>query len=81
MLISCGFGAWVCSDAKDHRCHVNKVNQCKEFFQVGINEIMEHVDSNGIQSHWILTVKVASFRESKRRVQSSIRNIRFKNDR
>lgn len=39
---------------------------------------MEHVDSNGIQSHWILTIKVTIFRESKRRVQSSTRNTKLK---
>lgn len=48
------------------RAQVNKVNPRKEFFRVGINDIMEHVESNGIQAHWTLTAKAASFRESQR---------------
>lgn len=57
------------------RAQVNKVNPCKEFFRVGINEIMEHVESAGIQAHWTLTAKAASFRESQRIEQSLLGNM------
>ena len=56
------------------RAQVNKVNPRKEFFRVGINDIMAHVESNGIQAHWTLTAKAASFRESQRIEQSLLRN-------
>ena len=56
------------------RAQVNKVNPRKEFFRVGINEIMEHVESTGIQAHWTLTAKAASFRESQRIEQSLLGN-------
>lgn len=56
------------------RAQVNKVNPRKEFFRVGINDIMAHVESNGIQAHWTLTAKAASFRESQRIEQSLLGN-------
>ena len=56
------------------RAQVNKVNPRKEFFRVGINEIMEHVDGSGIQAHWTLAAKAASFRESQRIEQSLLGN-------
>ena len=56
------------------RAQVNKVNPRKEFFRVGINDIMEHVESNGIQAHWTLTAKAASFRESQRIEQALLSN-------
>ena len=56
------------------RAQVNKVNPRKEFFRVGINEIMGHVVSTGIQAHWTLTAKAASFRESQRIEQSLLGN-------
>ena len=52
------------------RAQVNKVNPRKEFFRIGINEIMEHVEASGIQTHWTLAAKAASFRESQRIEQS-----------
>jgi len=48
------------------RAQVNKVSPRKEFFRVGIREIMEHVESTGIQAHWTLAAKVASLRETQR---------------
>lgn len=56
------------------RAQVNKVNPRKEFFRVGINDIMEHVESTGIQAHWTLTAKAASFRESQRIEQALVSN-------
>lgn len=56
------------------RTQVNKVNPRKEFFRVGINEIMEHVDGSGIQAHWTLAAKAASFRESQRIEQALLSN-------
>lgn len=56
------------------RAQVNKVNPRKEFFRVGINEIIEHVDGSGIQAHWTLAAKAASFRESQRIEQALLSN-------
>ena len=56
------------------RAQVNKVNPRKEFFRVGINEIMAHVEASGIQTHWTLAAKAASFRESQRIEQSLLGN-------
>lgn len=48
------------------RSQVNKVNPRKEFFRLGLNDIMTHVESTGIVAHWTLTAKAASYRETLR---------------
>lgn len=48
------------------RAQVNKVNPRKEFFRLGVNDIMAHVEAKGIEAHWTLTAKAASYRETLR---------------
>lgn len=43
---------------------MNKVNPRKEFFQVGINEIREIVDSRGLEAKWTMKAEAAQYRES-----------------
>lgn len=43
---------------------VNKVNWRKEFFRVSLREIMDGVESMGIQAAWTLAAEARQFRES-----------------
>jgi hypothetical protein len=43
---------------------VNKVNSRKEFFNVGIKEIKDHVESKGLVCHWTIAAEAREYKES-----------------